>query len=317
MTESSAGGFTPGSAGPLEYPHRSYGMDHDRYDWSMLVDRPPLAWPNGARLAVWVVVPLQFFPLNPQGLPVKVAGNMTMPYPDLRHYTLRDFGNRVGVHRVLAAVDAAGLVPTFAVNGRLAEREPGLMALVRERGDEVIGHSWSMDTPHAGGLAEADERVLVARTLDALESATGARPTGWVSPGRLNSPVTPDLLAEAGVEWFADWVNDDLPYPFRTRAGELTAMPLPTELADTFVIGDNLHSEASWAEQVADAADLLAGEAAGSGGGRVLGLTIHPWLMGQPHRVRHLRAALEHVSAIPGVWAASGSAIRAAARSQA
>ncbi len=217
MNDQSTGAFTPGSAGPLEYPHRSYGMDHDRYDWSMLVDRPPLAWPNGARLAVWVVVPLQFFPLNPQGFPVKVPGNMTMPYPDLRHYTLRDFGNRVGVHRVLAALDSAGLVPTFAVNGRLAERDPGLMALVRDRGDEVIGHSWSMDTPHAGGLGEADERALVARTLDALEAATGTRPTGWVSPGRLNSPVTPDLLAEAGVEWFADWVNDDLPYPFRTR----------------------------------------------------------------------------------------------------
>ena len=140
-------------------------------------------------------------------------------------------------------------------------------------------------------------------------------PPAGSPPAGSNSPVTPDLLAEAGVEWFADWVNDDLPYPFRTRAGELTAMPLPTELADTFVIGENLHSEASWAEQVADAADLLAAEAANSGGGRVLGLTIHPWLMGQPHRVRHLRAALEHVAAIPGVWAASGSAIRAAARS--
>jgi peptidoglycan/xylan/chitin deacetylase (PgdA/CDA1 family) len=211
---------------------------------------------------------------------------------------------------VLAAIDAAGLTPTFAVNGRLAEREPGLMQLVRERGDEVIAHSWSMDTPHAGGLAEDAERGLVARTLDALEKAIGSRPRGWISPGKLNSPLTPDLLAEAGVEWFADWVNDDLPYAFRTRAGELTAMPLPTELADTFVVGDNLHSEQSWAEQVCDAADFLAAEAQSSGGGRVLGLTVHPWLMGQPHRVKHLRAALDHVAAIPGVWAASGSQIR-------
>ena len=115
---------TPAAAGPLDYPNRRYGNDHDRYAWSMLTDRPPLVWPQGAGLALFVVVPLQFFPLNPQGKPLKVPGNMVMPYPDLRHYTLRDYGNRVGIHRLLKALDAASVVPTFAVNTRLFEREP-------------------------------------------------------------------------------------------------------------------------------------------------------------------------------------------------
>ena len=101
---------TPAANGPLDYPNRHYGNDHNRYSWSMLTDRAPITWPQGDGLALFVVVPLQFFPLNPQGKPVKVAGNMTMPYPDLRHYTLRDYGNRVGIHRVHAAVEpvAAG-----------------------------------------------------------------------------------------------------------------------------------------------------------------------------------------------------------------
>ena len=105
---------TPAATGPLDYPNRRHGNDHDRYAWSMLTDRPPLVWPQGTGLALFVVVPLQFFPLNPQGKPLKVPGNMVMPYPDLRHYTLRDYGNRVGIHRLLKALDAASVVPTFA-----------------------------------------------------------------------------------------------------------------------------------------------------------------------------------------------------------
>jgi allantoinase len=117
----------------------------------MLTDRPPLVWPQGRGLALFVVVPLQFFPLNPQGKPLKVPGNMQMPYPDLRHYTLRDYGNRVGIHRLLKALDAASVVPTFAVNTRLFEREP-LLRADRQPGQRDHRPLMDMDTVHAGGL---------------------------------------------------------------------------------------------------------------------------------------------------------------------
>lgn len=306
---------TPAASGPLDYPNRHYGNDHDRYEWSMLTDRPPLTWPEGDGLAVVVVVPLQFFPLNPTGRPVKVQGNMTMPYPDLRHYTLRDYGNRVGVHRVLSALDAASVVPTFAVNTRLFEREPLLRDRIVARGDEIMCHSWSMDTSHAGGLDEADERELVQRSVGRLRELTGAPVRGWLSPGKLNSPNTPDLIAAEGIEYFCDWVNDEVPYRWNVASGELWSMPLSTEISDTFTLIDNLHSEESWADQVCDAADLLHAEASEQGG-RVLSLTLTPWLLGQPHRVKHLERVLDHVTALPGVWSTSASSVIDSARAQ-
>ena len=285
----------------LEYPRRAYGMDHDRYEWSMLTDRPRVQWPQGKTLAVWVNVSLEHFPLNPVGKPVKLPGSMTMPYPDLRHYTLRDYGNRVGIYRFLRAFRQLGVQASFAVNAELAVRYPALMAALAEHGGEVLGHSWNMDTPHAGGLAEADEAALIERSLTTLRAATGQAVKGWLSPGKLQSPQTPELLHAHGVEYFADWVNDELPYSFQTTRGPLWALPLTTEIEDRFVVMDNQHSEESWSEQVKDACDLLLAESQEQGG-RLLAISLHPWVMGQPHRMKHLEAALAYVLSQPGVW---------------
>lgn len=285
----------------LEYPRRAYGMDHDRYAWSMLTDRPRVQWPHGKTLAVWVNVSLEHFPLNPAGKPVKLPGSMTMPYPDLRHYTLRDYGNRVGIYRFLNAFKRLGVQASFAVNAELAVRYPALMAALAEHGGEVLGHGWNMDTPHAGGLAEADEAALIARSLGTLRAATGQAVKGWIGPGKLQSPNTPELLQANGVEYFADWVNDEMPYAFQTKRGPLWALPLTTEIEDRFVVMDNQHSEESWAEQVKDACDLLLAESREQGG-RLLTISLHPWVMGQPHRMKHLEAALAYVLAQPGVW---------------
>lgn len=292
----------------LEYPRRQYGMDHDRYDWSMLSQRPPVTWPGGARLALWVNVCLQFFPLNQRGKPFAPPGGMTMPYPDLRHFTLRDYGNRVGIFRCLQAIDRHGVTPTFAVNTRLAERLPYLMDVLRERGDEIACHGWHMDALHYGGQDPEEEAVLVADSLNRLRDISGQPVSGWISPARNESPQTPELLAANGVTWFADWVNDDMPYAFRTDRGPLWAMPLSNELEDRFVIMNNGHSEDSWVEQISDACDLLLKESQ-TGGGRILALNIHPWLLGQPHRISRLEAVLDNVMARDGIWSASASDI--------
>lgn len=298
---------------PLDYPMRRAGMDHDRYGWSMLTERAPVAWPGEAKLAVWVNVNLQFFPLNPTGKPVKVAGNMTMPYPDLRHYSLRDYGNRVGVYRVLRALDAHAIKPSVALNARLAERSPALLTLIAERELEVLGHSWSMDTPHVTGMD--GEAELIGRSLETVRRLTGQAVRGWLSPGKLQSDQTPDLLASNGIEYMCDWVNDDLPYRFETTNGPLWSLPLSTELEDRFALMDNLHSAQSWAEQLTDAADLLHGEADAQGG-RLLAINLHPWVIGQPHRIKYLEQALAHIMALPGVWPASAGEIVEAFASQ-
>ncbi len=291
----------------LRTPMMRHGMDHDRYAWSMLAQRPPVRWPGGKTLALWVHVGLQYFPLNPSAK-IKVPGSMSMPYPDLRHYTLRDYGNRVGIYRFLDAFDRYGVVPTFAINGRLAERAPYLMRRIRERGDEVIAHSWSMDATHAGGVDEAQEREWVTRTLAVLRETFERPVRGWVSPGKLESGATPELLAEQGIEYFCDWVNDDMPYRFRTARGALWAMPLSTELEDRFVIAENLHAETSYVEQVLDAAQFLIGEAREQGG-RILSLALHPWVLGQPHRIGPLETILRELTAREEVWSASAGDI--------
>ena len=300
----------------LEYPRRGYGMDHDRYDWSMLSERPAVRWPNNAKLALWVNVGLQFFPLNQQGKPFGVPGGMTMPYPDLRHYSLRDYGNRVGIYRFLRAFDEHGITPTFAFNTRLAERAPYLLHKILKRGDEIICHGWSMDSLHYGGMEQAQEAELIERSLGRLRELSGQAISGWLSPARNESEHTPDLLAANGVQYFCDWANDDMPYDFRTATGALVAMPLSSELEDSYVLMNNLHSEQSWLEQVCDACDLLLQEAA-SGGGRILALNIHPWLLGQPHRIGKLEQALAYITSQSGVWSAGAGDILAAWRQSA
>lgn len=296
----------------LEYPQRRYGMDHDRYEWSLLSERPPVKWPEGKSLALWVNVCLQFFPMNQRGKPFAVPGGMTMPYPDLRHFTLRDYGNRVGIYRVLRALDQYGVQASFAINSALAKRAPPLLRTIVDRGDEIIGHGVHMDALHYGGQAEAEERALVSECLGTLREASGQTVTGWLSPARNESERTPELLVEHGVEYFCDWVNDDLPYAFHTARGDLWAMPLSTELEDRFVLMNNLHSEQSWLEQVSDACDFLLNEAQRSGGGRILALNLHPWLLGQPHRIRTLEQALAYITARDGVWSAPPREILAA-----
>lgn len=292
----------------LRYAHRSYGMDHDRYDWSMLAERKPVAWPEKARVALWVNVAVQYFPLNQVGKPFAPVGGMTTAYPDLRHYTLREYGNRVGIFRCLQALDRFGVKPTFAVTARLVERYPYLLARLAERGDEIISHGWHMDAPHYGGMDVAEETALIERSLQTLRDATGQPVSGWLSPSKSQSENTPDLLRANGIQYMCDWINDDMPYPFRTKAGELVAMPLSTELEDRFIMQANLHSEKEYADQIKDAFDYLYAEAAQEGG-RMLALSIHPWVLGQPHRIGYLEAVLEYIMAHDQVWSAPATAI--------
>ena len=241
----------------LQYSQRRYGMDHDRYSWSMLSDRKKIRWPNNNKVALWVNVCLQFFPLNQKGKPFAVPGGMTMPYPDLRHFTLRDYGNRVGIYRFLNAFNHYQIKPTFALNTCLAEQSPYLLDIILERKDEISCHGWHMDALHYGGQEINQESELIKRSLGRLRELTRQDIRGWLSPARNESANTPELLAANGIDYFSDWANDDMPYQFRTDNGPLWAMPLSNELEDRFIIMDNLHSEDAYVQQVCDACDFL------------------------------------------------------------
>lgn len=292
----------------LDYPLRRHGMDHERYDWSMLPQRKPVAWPGGARIALWVVPALEWFPLDMKGQPFKPPGAMQTSYPDLRHYTLRDYGNRVGIFRIMQALERHGIRATAAVNAAVAARYPSLIQACLKRGWEIVANGLDMDHLHHGGLAEADERQLIAQTLDVLRQATGGAVRGWLSPAKSESFATPDLLAEAGIEYLCDWVNDDMPYAMRTRAGSMHAMPHPVDIDDYTILVQNHHTEDDFRDALIDQFDLLYREATPENG-RLMAISLHPWVIGQPYRIRALEEALAHIMRHRGVWTATGSEI--------
>jgi len=295
----------------LAYRHRRYGMDHDRYDWTMQPTRRKIAWPGGARVALCVVPALEFFPLDQPAEPFRAPGGMTTAYPDLRHYTLRDYGNRVGAFRVFKALDALGIKASVAVNSKVAERYPFLIGQIADRGWEIVAYGVDMGRLHYGGLDEDSEQGQVREALRVLREASGQKITGWLSPGWSESMNTPDLVAAEGVEYICDWINDDMPFPLRTKSGEIVALPLSNEIDDQTIMFRYQHSEQAFLDQVCDQFDVLYREATASDG-RLMTLVVHPWMSGQPHRIRFLEEALKHVMGHDGVWSATGAEIVAA-----
>ena len=300
----------------LNYSRRQYGMDHDRYEWSMLQDREPIHWPGDKPLALWINLSVQHFPLSGEKPAVAPPGALTMPYPDLRHYTLRDYGNRVGIFRLLKVMAEYGAQPSLAISGALAKRYPQLLERLAQTPYEWLGHGWNMLCMHAGGVDADTEAGWIAESRAALEQFTDQSITGWLSPGRIQSVHTPELLVKNGFAYHSDWVNDELPYTFKTAEGDMTCLPSCLELDDVFVLTQNLHSEDSFAQQVIDAADLLIQEGREQGG-RLLALNFHPWLVGQPHRLKTVRDILNAllVERSEYVWhAAPGAILDAAGR---
>jgi allantoinase len=289
----------------LVYAKRGRGMDHDLYPWSNLFERPAIAWPGKARVAVWIVISLEWFPITPTDKPFRAPGHMQTPYPDYRHYTAREYGTRVGFYRLLDALAKVGARASIAVNAVIAARYPSLIVDIVAAGHEIIAHSTDMNGTIATGLEESAERDLIARSLDTLERAAGQRPRGWHSIARSQSFNSPRLLAEAGVEFMCDWVNDELPYLMSTPAGPIANLPLNHELGDRQILTVQQQSVDSYAEQVLDAYAWLDGEAARFGG-RMLPLAVTPYIMGLPYRIGAFETLLAELAGRGGGWFATG-----------
>ena len=285
----------------LEYPKRRVGYDHDLYDWSAIHTRKPTIWPAGKRVAVWLCVSLEWFPITPSDTPFRAPGHMQTAYPDYRHYTAREYGTRIGFYRFLDAFAAAGVKASIAVNSRIAERYPQIIADIISAGHEIIAHSTDMNGTIATGLPIEAERVLISESLDTLERVSGTRPKGWLSVARSQSWNTLGLLQEAGLSYCCDWVNDELPYRFKNG---LINLPLNHELSDRQIITVQQQSADSYAQQMLDAFDWLAAE-----GGRVLPLHLTPYIMGLPYRIGAFEALLANLAARGDAWFATGSDI--------
>ncbi len=299
----------------LDYPRRRHGYDHELFPWSAMKDRTPFAWPGGAKVAVWICVSLEYFPLTPTDTPFRAPGHMQTAYPDYRHYTARDYGTRIGLYRLLDAFAKVGARVSVATNSVIATRYPEVVADIVSAGHEIVAHSTDMNGTIATGLAEEDERALIATSLDTLEAATGTRPTGWLSIARSQSWNTPRLLAEAGVRYACDWVNDELPYRFNDHGfGGLINLPLNHELSDRQIVTVQQQSADSYATAIRDAFDWLAREAE-TQGARMLPMHVTPYIMGLPYRIGAFEALLADLKG-KGAWFARGDEIVAAWEAQ-
>ena len=297
----------------MRYARRRPGMDHDRYNWAILPRRAPPRWPNGAHLAVWIVVPLTWYPLDMVERARPVPGGLIDPYPCFRDYTLRDYGNRVGAFRIMQVLERFAVRATAPTNAAVCTRYPALVAQALRHGWEFAGHGLDMGQVHDSALTAGEEDEMVASALATVRSATGQPVAGWLSPGQSESAHTPDLLAAHGVAWLGDWANDDLPYAMHTQSGTLHALPCSAAANDTVAIWQSHHSAPAFAQQAIDQFDWLHQESLAQGC-RVFTLVVNGWCTGQPHRIQALDTILAHVTKRSGVWLATGVEIVAGFR---
>jgi peptidoglycan/xylan/chitin deacetylase (PgdA/CDA1 family) len=288
-------------------------MDHGQYRWSPIVRREPLAWPDGARIAVAFVVSLGHYEADRASgafdPPTHRSPLRVMPPPDYPTVTHREYGHRVGIFRLFDLFDAHAIRATAAVDALTAQGYPRLVAECVRRDWEVIAHGIGQRRAITAEMSEADERAYIRRALDAVGSVAGAMARGWLGPEQSESARTPALLAEMGVEYLCDWANDDQPYLIGQADRPLVSLPLMQEISDVTLHWNRRVTMARWAALVGEAFDTLYRE--GRESGRLLVLPLHPWCIGQPFRVRYLEQVLAHIARHDAVWATTGGEIAA------
>jgi peptidoglycan/xylan/chitin deacetylase (PgdA/CDA1 family) len=278
---------------------------HGRYDYSGWRGREAYAWPNGARLAVYLGVNLEHFAFG-EGLGAELAPGG--PQPDVLNYAWRDYGNRVGAWRLLEVLDELSLPATVLLNSAMYEYAPGLVAAHRARGDEIAGHGRT-NSERQSVLDEAGERALIAEATAAIAEHEGRAPRGWLSPWIAESRATPDLLAEAGYRYTLNWCADDAPVWMRTRGGKLLAVPYPQEVNDIPSVVARKDGGDAFARMILDDFEERLRQTR-DGLPQVMGIALHPYIIGQPHRLRHLRRALAAIAAERGrIWITTAGAV--------
>lgn len=276
--------------------------DHGWFAFSPLPDRPVLLWPEGRALAVSVVFDLRVveweLPQHPPAIRPP-GGRGTAPYPDIPRMSHREFGHRVGVFRLLEIARSLGIAPATVVDVLTVEEYAPLISHLQPEVSEFIAGGLSASRPITSLMSEDEERHYIESTLQRLASRLDVRPTGWLGPEHSQSVRTPALLAEAGIEYVADWVNDEQPFPMPG----LWSFPLSWELSDLRAMHERGVSAEDYRRSIEEAFEVLREEGARSG--RVLALHLHPWVSGRAFRADAIERALARLRESPDIWWAS------------
>lgn len=278
-----------------------------RYDYSAIIDRPVVELPGGARVAAWFIVNVEHYEYLPGINPFRDPWP-SRPHPDVVNYARRDYGNRVGLWRMLDLFDRYQIAPTVSLNAAVLDHYPDVAEALAARRWEVMGHG-VYNTRYAAGLTEQAETEMIADAVETVRGRLGQQMTGWLGPSLTTTERTPDLVAAAGMTYLADYLHDDEPVPVRVRRGSLVSMPYSLGINDSPVIGRVQHSAATFARLVTDQLDQLLEE--GRQRPKIMAVCLHPYALSAPSRHRHLERVVASVAQHPDVWVASGGDIAA------
>lgn len=278
--------------------------EHDRFDYSAIIDRPPLRWPDGARVALWVIPNIEHFLFDRPA--TRMADGGLGLNPDVLNYSWRDYGVRVGIWRMMEAMERHGVKGTVALNSDVCHRYPRIIEEGKKLGWEWMGHGITNSILFRD-QTEAEERELIHEVVSTITASVGKAPRGWLSPALSETVRTLDILAEHGIEYVGNWVNDDQPYPMRVKKGTMTSIPYSSEINDIPALLNLHQSPETFGRMICDQFDVLYEDGATTG--RVMSICLHPFLVGHPHRFKYFAKALAHVTSRQEVWVTTGSEI--------
>jgi allantoinase len=278
--------------------------EHRYYRRDPIVARKPFKWPRGARAACAIVVSAEYYEMQPPAgafmAPTLPGGFGRGPYPDFRNYSARAYGNRVGIFRILEALDRYRMKATVALDALTAELCPQLIPHITQRNLEVAGHGQSVSRMISSRMSHEEERAYIRATLAAIKHTSGITPRGWHGPEYGESACTPALLAELGIQYVLDWPNDEQPIRMATEYGPITSIPMLIDFDDVYALFQRKITAARWQRAVEEGLAQIINDSAESG--RLLVLNLHPWLTGHPFRIGFIEAIFEHLAGTPGLW---------------
>lgn len=285
-------------------------MQPNRYGpfpFEPLPHRQKLRWPNGKRIALWVVPNIEIFHLDvpmPGDSQERPKGGE--PTPMVRQWAQRDYGNRVGVWRMMDVMAKHGVRGTVSLNSDVCIHMPTIIDACLELDWELMGHGRT-NTHRMNEIPPDTERQHIKEVFDTIEAKSGKRPVGWLGPGLQETWNTLEYLVDSGCRYVGDWVNDDRPYVMDVSGQRLVSVPYSFELNDSPAIWRNKQPMPEFERMVCDAFDVLYEESATDL--RVIAICLHPFIIGQAHRIKSLDRVLAYILKHEGVWAATGAEI--------
>ncbi len=282
------------------------------YAWSPIIRRPKFSFPNGARVAVWIIPNIEFFSMSDM-IPISAGGGGKVP--DVPGYTIRDYGNRIGVFRMMEAMDRYGARGTVALNSDLCKQHPEIIEECLKRDWEFMGHN-ETNTKRLNEAAPGEDGEIVRRAIETIARETGQKPRGWLGSGLQETWGTLDHLIDNGLEYVADWMFDDQPIRMTLDDGRsIMSVPYSYELNDKPAFEKKGMSADAFADMIKAQFDTLWRE--GETQARVMAIALHPYITGMPHRIGAIDKALDYISRHDRVWFATGAEIAAAGKNAA